>query len=110
MGVYVSCVFPDCGGYFLMFTRLFKMGSFVNYVNCSGDNLGYLAVNLISSRLTNTAGLGQKLKLVQKAQSQICSSPYELRSDGQGSLRYGGWRYLFTFTESCAKKLYGLCL
>lgn len=48
------------------------------------------------SRLTNIAGLSSKLKIVQEAQSQIAGRPYELRSEGEGGLRYGGWRYLFT--------------
>ena len=58
------------------------------------------------AHLTNTAGLGAKLKIVQEAQAQIAGRPYELRSDGQDSLRYGGWRYLFTLYGNPPVKSY----
>ena len=47
-------------------------------------------------KLDNVAGLGKKLAVVKVAQQEIAGRPYELRSEGEGSLRYGGWRYLFT--------------
>ncbi len=61
---------------------------------------------ILFSRLTNTAGLGAKLKIVQEAQAQISGRPYELRSEGKDSLRYGGWRYLFTLFGNPPVKSY----
>jgi len=58
------------------------------------------------SRLTNIAGLGVKLKIVQEAQTQISGRPYELRSEGSNSLRYGGFRYLFTLYGNPPVKSY----
>ena len=58
------------------------------------------------THLTNTAGLGAKLKIVQEAQAQIVGRPYELRSEGSSSLRYGGWRYLFTLYGNPPVKSY----
>ena len=91
---------------FLMFTKLFKMGSFVNFPLIAVVIIWAIWQLTLFSRLTNTAGLGQKLKLVQKAQSQIAGRPYELRSEGRDSLRYGGWRYLFTFYGNPPVKSY----
>jgi hypothetical protein len=47
-------------------------------------------------KLDNAAGLGKKLAVVKAAQAEIAGRPYELRSEGEEALRYGGWRYLFT--------------
>ena len=58
------------------------------------------------SRLTNIAGLGVKLKIVQEAQTRIAGHSYELRSEGQDSLRYGGWRYLFALSGNPPVKSY----
>lgn len=55
-----------------------------------------LAQIILLINTTNSAGLGKKLAVVQAAQKEIAGRPYELRSEGEGALRYGGWRYLFT--------------
>ena len=57
-------------------------------------------------KLDNVAGLGRKLAVVKAAQQEIAGRPYELRSEGEGGLRYGGWRYLFTLYGAPPVKSY----
>jgi len=91
---------------FLMFTKLFKMGSFVNFPLVVAVVIWAIWQLTLFSRLTNIAGLGAKLKIVEEAQAQIVGRPYELRSEGQDALRYGGWRYLFTLSGNPPVKSY----
>ena len=90
----------------LMFTKLFKMGSFVNFPLVVAVVIWAIWQLTLFSRLTNIAGLGAKLKIVEEAQAQIVGRPYELRSEGQDALRYGGWRYLFTLSGNPPVKSY----
>lgn len=57
-------------------------------------------------KLDNVAGLGKKLAVVRAAQEEIGENPYELRSEGEDALRYGGWRYLFTLYGNPPVKSY----
>ena len=88
------------------FTKLHALISFGNFTGTAVVVIWCIWQLTLFVRLTNIAGLGPKLKVVQEAQAQISGRPYELRSDGQGSLRYGGWRYLFTFYGNPPVKSY----
>lgn len=77
-----------------------------NSVLCFGLIIWSIFQITLLARTNNVAGLGTKLRVVQEAQAQISGRPYELRSEGDDSLRYGGWRYLFTLFGNPPVKSY----
>lgn len=98
--------FLMAGDSLIRFTKLLKMGSFVNFPFAVVVTVWCIWQLTLFVRLTNIAGLGAKLKIVKEAQAQISGRPYELRSEGQDSLRYGGWKYLFTLYGNPPVKSY----